>query len=279
HGNIGIWALVSPLIATQFANISQWSFHWLVVLCLAEINALVLASAYRLKHSNGTIPVIENDNKIPEKVAVKWKEVLSLRAVHTMTFFILIYRGVEFTLSVTFIIEERHGSAKSGYLSSNFVGGLMIGRFALLWANIKVLGTRKAIFFDSVLALGFEFMIWFIPTIVSNAVSITLIGFVMGPMFPMIIGYAHRIIPTELLPSAISWIVVFGSVGVAYSLLKVPLPAGLALEHYSHCKFLPRCYRFFLFTDSQHPGGNEGHPHCPLTCVPRASRMQTTFYR
>ncbi|KIJ36292.1 hypothetical protein M422DRAFT_179578 [Sphaerobolus stellatus SS14] len=217
HGIYGIGALISPLIATQFAQITRWSFHWLVVLCLAVINALFLGSVFRLRPSNELLGKVEDEEKASQRKVVKWKEVLSLRAVHTLAFFILIYCGVEFTLGawvVTYIIDERHGSAKSGYLSSNFFGGMMIGRFALIWVN-KKLGTRKAIFLYGFLALGFEFMIWFIPNIISNAVSITLIGFVMGPMFPMVIGYAHRIIPTDLLPGAISWIVGFGPVGVS----------------------------------------------------------------
>ena len=39
---------------------------------------------------------------------------------------------------VTYIIDERHGSSNSGYISSGYWGGLTIGRIALLWVNKKV---------------------------------------------------------------------------------------------------------------------------------------------
>jgi len=40
---------------------------------------------------------------------VKWKEVLSLRAVHTLAFFILVYCGVEFTLGGVYVAPRPLG--------------------------------------------------------------------------------------------------------------------------------------------------------------------------
>ena len=51
---------------------------------------------------------------------------LSLKAVHLLAFFILVYVGVEVTIGgwiVTFIIDVRGGGASSGYISAGFFGG------------------------------------------------------------------------------------------------------------------------------------------------------------
>lgn len=74
----------------------------------------------------------------------KYTQIFRLRAVHLMAFFIFTYVGVEVTIGgtsglsfiptgdvadplvgwiVTYVINERHGGANSGYISSGFFGG------------------------------------------------------------------------------------------------------------------------------------------------------------
>ena len=102
----------------------------------------------------------------------KYKQVLRIRSVHVMAFFIFVYVGVESSIGgtsppstrrgnhrtlsaskcvhrltltppgtgwiVTYIINERNGGSNSGYISSGFWGGLTAGRIGLLWFNKKV---------------------------------------------------------------------------------------------------------------------------------------------
>ena len=70
-----------------------------------------------------------------------YKQIFTLRSVHLMAFFILIYVGVEVTIGgwiVTFLINERGGGPSAGYISSGFFGGLTLGRVVLLPLNKKV---------------------------------------------------------------------------------------------------------------------------------------------
>lgn len=46
---VGTGAVCSPLIATQFAQLSHWSFHYLVLLGIALSNVLVLAVVFRFQ--------------------------------------------------------------------------------------------------------------------------------------------------------------------------------------------------------------------------------------
>lgn len=41
--------MCSPLIATQFAQLSHWSFHYLVLLGIALSNVLLLAAVFRFQ--------------------------------------------------------------------------------------------------------------------------------------------------------------------------------------------------------------------------------------
>jgi fucose permease len=77
------------------------------------------------------------------------KQILSIKSVHLLAFFILVYVGAEVTIGgwiVTFIIELRGGGPSSGYISSGFFGGLMLGRIILLPVNKLVRATLTSNF-------------------------------------------------------------------------------------------------------------------------------------
>jgi fucose permease len=55
-----------------------------------------------------------------------FRQILSLKTVHLLAFFILVYVGVEVTIGgwiVTYIIDVRGGGPSSGYVSAGFFGG------------------------------------------------------------------------------------------------------------------------------------------------------------
>ena len=49
----GAGALASPLVATQFAQLRHWSFHYLVSLGIALSNTAILAIVFRFKTQDG----------------------------------------------------------------------------------------------------------------------------------------------------------------------------------------------------------------------------------
>ena len=128
----GLGAFISPFIATQFAQIPRWSFHFLVSLGLAMTNATFLISVFKLKRQDGTYILHQlhfSPSKrhlydsfkrfflaclsqageiIPEKDLTSGsenrsssKEVLTTPAVHLLALFILFYVGVELTIGGT----------------------------------------------------------------------------------------------------------------------------------------------------------------------------------
>uniref|UniRef100_A0A8H7XWM1 Major facilitator superfamily (MFS) profile domain-containing protein n=1 Tax=Psilocybe cubensis TaxID=181762 RepID=A0A8H7XWM1_PSICU len=131
HAAYGLGAFASPLVATQFAQLHRWSFHFLVSLGLAITNTAILIMIFKLKRQDDCLK--EAGEIIPETTAEEkeqnkstFKTVMRTQAVHLLAFFILVYVGVEVTIGgwiVTFIINVRGGGPSSGYISSGFFGG------------------------------------------------------------------------------------------------------------------------------------------------------------
>ncbi|KAG9074559.1 hypothetical protein FRC06_010606 [Ceratobasidium sp. 370] len=114
HAAYGAGAFVAPLVATQFAQLPRWSFHYLTSLGLAVINAIALLVVFRLRpQDDSNVPTSTNEQN-------KYKQIFGSRAVQLMAFFIWVYVGTEVTIGgwiVTFVIEERGGGPSAGYVS------------------------------------------------------------------------------------------------------------------------------------------------------------------
>ncbi|KAI5996336.1 MFS general substrate transporter [Pisolithus albus] len=211
-------AFSSPLVATQFAQQRHWSFHYLCSLGLALVNTTLLITVFGLKTQDECLaqiglPPCEKGNSERSQL----RQIFALRAVHLLAFFILVYVGVEVTVGgwiVTYVIDIRGGGPSSGYISSGFFGGLMIGRLCLLWVNRKV-GERRVLFIYAFLAIGLELVVWFVPSLVGGAVAVSVIGVLLGPMYPIAMNHAGRVLPRWLLTGSMGWIAGCGQAGSA----------------------------------------------------------------
>ncbi|KAJ7269868.1 major facilitator superfamily domain-containing protein [Mycena rebaudengoi] len=218
HGAYGAGALAAPLVATQFSQLRHWSFHYLVSLGLAISNTVILTLVFRMKTQDECLAlagVAAGEKGTSEHS--KFRQILSHKTVHLLAFFILVYVGVEVTIGgwiVTFIIEERGGGPSSGYVSAGFFGGLMTGRVALLWLNQKI-GERRVLYLYSVLAIGLELIVWLVPSLIGGAVAVSLVGVLLGPIYPITMNHAGRVLPRWLLTGSIGWIAGFGQAGSA----------------------------------------------------------------
>ncbi|PVF93675.1 MFS general substrate transporter [Serendipita vermifera] len=247
HAVYGLGAFASPLVSTQFAQLPRWSFHFLCSLGLAILNTSFLfltvkgnsletvlrsigsppidihpSAALELADQSGTQTVDnsadnENRSQSSKREQSSMSQILRTRVVQLMAFFILVYVGVEVTIGgwiVTYIIDVRGGGPSSGYVSSGFFGGLTVGRVALLWINKKV-GERRVLFIYSALAIALELVIWFVPSLIGNAVAVSFVGVLLGPMYPLCMNHAGRVLPRKILTGSIGWIAGFGQAGSA----------------------------------------------------------------
>ncbi|KAK7044710.1 MFS domain-containing protein [Favolaschia claudopus] len=228
HASYGAGALSSPLAATQFAQLQHWSFHYLVSLGLALSNTIVLTLTFRGRTQDECMALVGEEAPSGETSTSdrsNFRQILSLKSVHVMALFILVYVGVEVTIGgwiTTYIIDVRGGGPSAGYISSGFFGGLMVGRVALLWLNKLVrralepyVGERRVLYIYAVLAIGMEFVVWFVPSLIGGAVAVSLVGLVLGPIYPIVMNQAGRVVPRWLLSGSIGWIAGFGQAGSA----------------------------------------------------------------
>ncbi|KAF7316223.1 MFS domain-containing protein [Mycena indigotica] len=218
HGAYGAGALASPLVATQFAQLPHWSFHYLASLGIALINAAVIFFVFRLKTQDECLATVgEAAGETGTSEHSTFRQIMALPTVHLLAFFILVYVGVEVTIGgwiVTFMRDVRGGGASSGYVSAGFFGGLMTGRIALLWLNQKI-GERRVIYVYSLLAIAFELVVWLVPSLVGDAVAVSIVGVLLGPIYPLVMNHTGRVLPRWLLTGAIGWIAGFGQAGSA----------------------------------------------------------------
>ncbi|KAF8068720.1 MFS transporter [Lyophyllum atratum] len=220
HATYGLGAFTAPFVATYFSGRPRWSFHYLVSASMAVLNMLLLILVFRFKRMDevlaegGQAPT-ESSSSAPRENA--YRQLFGLKSVHVFTIFALVYIGVEVTVGgwiVTFIIHERGGGHSSGYISSGFFGGLMLGRIGLMWLN-KLVGEHRVVILYSIIAILLEITIWFVPSIVGNAVAVSGVGLVLGPMYPVMVSHASKVLPRWLLTVCIGWITGIGMVGAA----------------------------------------------------------------
>ncbi|TFY77838.1 hypothetical protein EWM64_g6176 [Hericium alpestre] len=218
HCAYGVGALAAPLVSTQFAQLPRWSFHYLVSLGIAVTNSIVILLVFRLKEQDQCLQEVGEElrEKSPTQENV-YKQIVRNKTVHLVSLFIIAYEGVEVTVGgwiVTYIINVRGGGSSSGYISSGFFGGLALGRIVLLPLN-KKLGNRLAVTVYTILIIGLEMVVWFVPNLIAGAVAISLVGVIMGPMYPIVVNEASLILPPWLLSGSIGWIAGVGTVGSA----------------------------------------------------------------
>ncbi|KAF9023653.1 MFS general substrate transporter [Hymenopellis radicata] len=238
HASYGIGAFLAPFSSTRFATVRKWSFHYIISASFAVVNIVILVVVFRLKRKEallleegqdlGTAPTLDRN---------VYRQILGIKAVHLLTAFVLVYIGVEVTIGgwiVSFVLQERDGGPNSGYISSGFFGGLTIGRLVLIWVNSKV-GEYRVIFIYGILAIILEITIWTVPSLIENAVAVSFIGIVLGPMFPLLIGHASRIIPSSIFTGCLSWITGMGAAGST----AIPFATGVLASRYGIASLQP----------------------------------------
>ncbi|KAG8968041.1 hypothetical protein FRC05_001674 [Tulasnella sp. 425] len=206
HAFYGLGAFAAPLVSTQFSQKKHWSFHYLISMGIALTGLVAIVGVFRLKRQDDLLP--PDPSSEPSKVALQttYKKIFTQKFVLTLAVFILIYVGIEVSVGgwiVTFLINRRGGGPSSGYVSSGFFGGMMVGRVLLLPLNQKV-GKQRVIYIYTALVIGLQFTVWFVPSLIENAIAVSFVGLFLGPIYPVSINVAAGILPAWLLAGAIA---------------------------------------------------------------------------
>jgi MFS family permease len=67
----------------------------------------------------------------------------------------------------------------------------------------------------SLISLGLEFIVWFAPSLIGDAVAVSFVGFFLGPLYPIAMSYSSYLIPQHVLSAAIGVVCGLGQTGSA----------------------------------------------------------------
>ncbi|KAL1743343.1 major facilitator superfamily domain-containing protein [Schizophyllum fasciatum] len=234
HAAYGLGAFTSPFSATYFSTAPNWTHHYFASMSLAALNVVLLTLVFRGRRQEVVMAKAGLGSPAEDEVPAGgnlYRQIFRIRTVWLLAAFALIYIGVEVTLGgwiVTFIIHVRGGSeSDSGYISSGFFGGLMLGRLVLLPLN-KLIGPKRVIFLYSFISIALELTVWFVPSVIGNATAVSIIGMLLGPMFPIVVGHSSAVIPKHLLTPSVGFITAIGVSGSAV----LPVVTGLLANNY-----------------------------------------------
>lgn len=113
------------------------------------------------------------------------------------------------------MINVRSGTPfSSGMVSAGFWIGLTVGRFTLGWITGRF-GEKLMVSIYLLLATGLELIFWLVPQFYVSAVSVALLGYFIGPLFPSAMVVETRLLPARLHVSAVGFATAVGGSGAA----------------------------------------------------------------
>ncbi len=147
-----------------------------------------------------------------------------------LSFFVLFYGGAEVSMGgwiVTFLEVYRHGSTKTtGYVASGFWGGLTIGRLVLTPFIHKTIGAKRGITVLILFSIICCLLSWLVPVYLAEAVFVAFLGLFTGPMYPLMVTVAIRVLPRKIQVISMTIMTAVGSSGGAF----FPFIVGLAAQ-------------------------------------------------
>lgn len=95
------------------------------------------------------------------------------------------------------------------YVATGFWLGVTAGRLLLGFPAARY-GEKKMVLIYTFIALCIQFIFWLVPSVPVSAVSVALVGFFIGPIFPCAVALATKVLPEHLHVSVIGFIAAFG---------------------------------------------------------------------
>lgn len=249
-GCYGIGGTVAPLFATAMVSSGiRWSFFYSVSLAVSLANLGFSSWAFfdyekdtpaepqRSLQQSGSPPT--NQGESGSRVHLL-KETIRNRTTLLGALFIFAYQGAEVSTSgwvVSFLISYRHGDPlRVGYVSAGFWAGITVGRFLFTHSAARI-GHKIAVVCMVAGAVAFQLMTWLIPNVIGEAVSVAILGLLLGPVYPSATAVFTKLLPKSMHLASLSFISALGSSGGAVS----PFFTGLLAQHVGTMVLHPIC--------------------------------------
>lgn len=270
HGFYGIGGTIAPLIGTALASHGvHWSFFYIINLTLAAFNFLFAGWAFRGYEEDMPVQLLTEQQQMSrshQEVEQPIRKNLMGKALKTRAtllgaLFIFAYQGAEVSISgwiVSFLINYRNGDpAHVGYVSSGFWAGITVGRFALSYPARR-LGEKFAVYMLVAGAILFQIMCWLIPNIIGEAVTVAIIGLLLGPVYPCATVVLNRLLPRDIQTTSLGFVSAMGSSGGAVA----PFVTGLLAQSVGTVVLHPICLGLYVVMIGT------------WYCLPRTSRRE-----
>ncbi|EFQ35140.1 major facilitator superfamily transporter [Colletotrichum graminicola M1.001] len=231
HGSFSIGAAICPYIAgILFSENNGLWYQWFYVLVL-----LVLCLAFRHEDAE-RYRNIQSDPNQQLLVNLDEREILNYSATWVYSAYLLADVGTESTVSgwvVAFMLRVRHTSIYiSSVCSSGFWVGMAVGRLALGLVTDK-LGARRAVIMYLLLTPVFIVIFTLVRVLWVSVLTMSVVGFFMGPLFPSCIVQLLNLLPRGLHVGAVSFVASVGQIGGAI----LPYLLGVITQAIGLCVF------------------------------------------
>lgn len=256
HGSYGVGGVLGPILATKLVSSGQvWSRYYFIVLGICCLCVLAAGCAFRGYERESPVRLhaalertasrrVAQEAGAPSKMQLLG-QALKNRVTLAGALFIFAYQGAEVSISgwvISFLISYRHGNpSQVGYVTAGFWGGITIGRFVLSHFCHRFT-ERLSVYVLTLCAIALQLLVWFIPNIIGDAVAVSLIGVILGPVYPCGQTVFTRLLPRHIQVTSISFISSAGSSGGAVA----PFLTGLIAQTAGTWVLHPICIALFV---------------------------------
>lgn len=243
HGSYGVGGTVAPLVATALITKTgmPWGWYYLFPLAFTAVNLVFGGWAfwnYENEHVGGNSGgvVTEQQSASPGVPASSGRDLVAgmfrafrLRVALLGALFLFAYQGAEVSISgwvISFLIATRGGDPDSvGYVTAGFWAGITIGRFVLSPVGGRV-GEKLFVYLLVAGAAVFQLLVWLVPNVVAESVSLAVVGLLLGPVYPCAAAVFARNFSRKEQVAGLGLISAFGTSGGAVA----PFTTGLLAQ-------------------------------------------------
>ena len=211
HGCYALGGLVGPLIAAALASnfAGHWAKFYTVPLGVGFLNLVLCIYAFRdetpmyARFKRRDVYNLQTTGEVRRSAfaANELGATVKQKSVWLLSIFFFIYLGTAITAGgwvVEYLHVVRGGPlSQVGYMNAAFMGGMALGRVVLAEPTYR-LGEKRMLLIYGVLSIGLQVVFWRVDIIAVGAVMISVMGFLLGPMFATGVSVGSKIIPREL---------------------------------------------------------------------------------
>ncbi|KAI1269300.1 MFS general substrate transporter [Xylariaceae sp. FL1019] len=239
HGSYGVGGVVGPLIATKIvASMGEnaWNRFFIINVSLGVALSAFFAWSFwnyekeaAAAETSSLVAMTRTTSTAPRAELSAMLHAFKSRVVLLGAIFIFCYQGAEVSISgwvISFLIATRNGNPTAvGNVTAGFWGGITLGRFVLAPVGARV-GEKRFIYYIVVGAGVFQLLVWLVPNIIGEAVSLAIVGLLLGPVYPCAATVFTRNMSRRQQGAGFGVISAFGSSGGAVA----PFTTGIIAQ-------------------------------------------------